>query len=364
MSEAREAFQATIDAESPTRSRKANKEEKQEQTTDMDDLFPNRGIDRSEGEGGADDEPDVVKQARERAKSKEPPRDPTEGNDEDDAEELPDADALEDEDTPEDEQEDEEEAEPGQLDLNLLVEVTIDGQPHQVKLKEALRGYIREQTFHQRLGQVQQGFQVLEQARSETEQVRAAMIERAQLLEDYLGTFLPTEPDWDAYYAKNPAEAAQLERKWKKFGEKVGGMIQMRQQMQQEQQHAQIQAINQFAETNRVHLAQRHPEWKQEKVWRRDHDSMRKTARTAGYTDQEINQLYDARGVEILLKAAKYDRAMATKLRPVTSAKRTSVATPFRNASRSFDKAEKRLSRTGSLNDAARVFERILEREG
>ena len=64
--------------------------------------------------------------------------------------------------------------------------------------------------------------------------------------------------------------------------------------------------------------------------------------RAEGYSDSEIDQLYDARGVNVLLKASKYDRLMASKPKPVRNGfgnpAKTNGATPHnkRNASRIF----------------------------
>jgi hypothetical protein len=384
MGQAREAFEAALDAETPSKSVKRESPKKESRLA-LDDLFPRRDMDRSEPEGGANDIPDVVKKRRAEAGYKDDddqptrkaksPHTPTEVTDEDDADppepgddELePDPD--EEDETPEPEpDEDDEPPEQGDLDLDQVVEVSIDGQPHEVSLKEAIRGYIRTETFHQRMGELATGAQALRQRSEEIDNSRQALVERAEALESYVAAFMPKEPDWDALYAQNPAEAARYERQWRSFNDKLNGLAQQRATTKQELADAQAASLTQFANTNRARLAADHSEWKNEKVWKRDHDSMRRTARAVGYTDQEIDQLYDARGVEILLKAAKYDRMMASKpkpvARPVAPSNRRNGATPQkRNGQTSFERAEKRLSRTGSVNDAAAVFERILDRE-
>jgi hypothetical protein len=378
MSEAREAFQSTMDAETPSRSRTA-KEKPEEQRMDIEELFPSRRMDRREKEGGADTEPDIVRQRRAEAKQRNPeaqtefedeppPRTPTEGTDEDEGDDddqpLPD-----DEDVPEDEAEDEEPEEGrerAQLDLDALVEVTVDGKPVEVSLKEALRGYIRQETFHQRVNEVAEASKVVHTQRNELVQYQQAFVERAQALEAYINEFMPSEPDWEQLYQQDPQNAHLYKLRWDKFAGQVRGLVEKRAATQQELAATYQTNLTNFAAANRVKLASSHPEWRNEKVWKRDHDSMRRTARSEGYSDDEINQLYDARGVNILLKAAKYDRLMASKPKPVQGSghpSKRSASTPSRNLTRSFERAEKRLSRTGSVNDAAAVFESILDRE-
>lgn len=387
MTDATDAFKATLDAEQPSRSRSRKEPKEKPSNIPMEDLFPRRQMDRSEPEGGErEGDPEVVRKARQQARQQsgdpdfgeaEPrprQRAPIEGNDADSGEDEDDAEPLAPDDEPEG---DEPEAEPQededqdderqQLDLNQIVEVNIDGQPVEVSLNEALRGYIRQETFHQRLGELQQGVQALHGQRGELAQAQEAFVQRAQELEAYVQAFMPQEPNWDALYAEDPAKAALHERRWRSFTEQVQALQAKREATQRELDAERIRNIHNFANANRAKLAQMFPEWKDEKVWRRDHDSMRRTARAAGYSDEEINQLYDARGVVILLKAAKHDRLMATKPRPVRGPGATPLkrngATPSRNASRSFERAERRLSRTGSIDAAASVFEQILDRE-
>lgn len=378
MSDARDAFESAINAETPSRS-KNTPEREQEQKTDINELFPSRQMDRREKEGGEDaGDPEIVKRARQEAKQREKfsdddsPREPVDDEDEADEEdddEEPQRQQTEEED--EEEEPDEAAQQDGDLTklLNTIVEVKIDGKPAEITLNEAVRGYIRTETFHQRLGELQNGVTELNNQRNEVAQIREAYLERAKALEAYVEAFMPKEPNWDELYATDPTKAVLLERQWRTFQEKLGGLAGQRTQAEMEAEQERTRHLHNFASQNRAKLAQAHPEWKNEKVWKRDHDSMRRTARTAGYTDEEINQLYDARGVEVLLKASLYDRLMASKPKPVKqrfgAPTRPNGSTPprQRDVSRGFDRAEKRLSRTGSMKDAAGVFERILDNE-
>ena len=374
MSDARQAFEAVLDAEAPSRSRK-DKQSDEPSRMDMNDLFPEREMDRSEPEGGEfEDDPEPVKQARSRAgkravqperQQRQPPRDPTEGDDEDEDGDEGVEEEGEEPDQQEEDEEQEDSASP--IDLDQVVEVTVDGQPHQVSLKEALGGYIRTETFHRRLGELQQGVEALQGRQQEMTNYQSMFVDRANALEEYVTAFMPKEPDWEALYSRDPNEFVHTKHRWDNFMKQVEGLRETRERTRQELADSQARALHHFAAVNRTEMLRRHPEWKDEKVWKRDHESMRKTARAVGYSDAEIDQLYDARGVDILNKAAKYDKLMATKPRPVRNGyfapKKTGVTPQRGNMSRSFDRAERRLSRTGSLQDAARVFESILDRE-
>lgn len=372
MSEARDAFNAAMDTESPSRSRQGEDKKDDRKQIPIEDLFPSRRMDRREREGGADSEPEIVRQRRAEAgnaafgetEDAPPPRDPIEGNVED--EDADDLDEAPEQEEPDEEEEEQQEASP--IDLAQIVEVNVDGSPVQVSLEEALKGYIRTETFHRRLNDLSTGVQALQNQRNEMSTYQQAFVERAQALEEYVKAFMPKEPNWDEIYAQDPTTGMRMERNWRTFLEQVQGLVTAREATQQELTVAQQSNLHNFANANRAKLAQAHPEWQKEAVWKRDHDSMRRTARSVGYSDAEINQLYDARGVEILHKAASWDRLMASKPKPVKngygqSPSKRNGTTPSRNVTRSFERAEKRLSRTGSLDAAAAVFEGILDRE-
>jgi hypothetical protein len=361
MQEARDAFSAVMDAETPSTSRHAPRKEQEKPRTEINDLFPARAMDRSE-ESSEEHDPKAT-----HLPDDEPPqrRAPIEGND-DDEEYADEEDQDEEGEEPAEEEEESEEAGPGEIDPNLIVRVMVDGEPVEVSVQEMSRGYIRQETFHRRMGELSEGVKALHAAKLNLDSLHANHIARADALEAYVQAFMPTEPDWAALRQHDPTAAANLRFEWQDFMTKLDGLKRSRQDAENARQAAYIERVKQFAEANRAKLAAAHPEWKNEQRWQRDMESMRRTARSVGYSDAEIAELYDARAFEILLKAAERDRIMATKPKPVrkvpTSGNGVTRQRP--NMSRSFDRAEKRLSRSGSVNDAAAVFERILDREG
>jgi len=97
-------------------------------------------------------------------------------------------------------------------------------------------------------------------------------------------------------------------------------------------------------------------------------DSMRRTAISNGFTEEELSQVYDSRMLQVLLKASKYDRMMAAKPKPVIRQPQGKPIAPGagsakqRTAQSGVSSAMKRLNRTGRMEDAAIVFDQILAR--
>ena len=90
---------------------------------------------------------------------------------------------------------------------------------------------------------------------------------------------------------------------------------------------------------------------------------MKKTAMSAGFSEKEVDTVYDHRMLTILRKASKYDRMMASKPKPnkpvvksLSPGNANRQAVPKEQA-----KASQRLRKTGSLEDAASVFQTFLD---
>lgn len=381
VAEAAAAFETALDAESgpPVReSRRESRREERRETLDIDDMFPQRdyGPDRAGGDDGP--EPDVVKKARRQARQEddEDDEDPTprrraplDDGDEDADPDLDEGEDAEDDGEDQDPDADEEggEDQTGELDLSTIVTVTVDGQPKEVSLQEALQGYIRTDTFHNRLSQLQEITKTVESERNEVASARNYYGGMIQALKKQLDSLTPQEPDWDKLYAENPTEAASLERRWRTFKEN-------RERLEREEARVAAEAkaeadrnFNAYAEAEYQKLLQAKPEWaKSQKTWDRDRKQMHRTARAVGYSDDEIKQLYDSRAVLILDMAARYYRMMQNKPRPVRtsqSALRPGAITSKRAAPNGLDRADRRLQRSGSVRDAAQAFEHMLDRE-
>lgn len=352
LNEATEAFEAVLDAESPSTSRSRREGDKGESKVDVEDLFPQKTMNRDEQEGGADEPP---------------PRregDVEDADDDDDDVEGEDGEETE---VEEEAAEDESQEDTGGLDFNQLIQTTIDGELVELPLGEAIRSGMREKTFHKYLSQMNNAARELNAQRQQLstyyQQHQQAVLE----FDTWMNELLP-EPDWPTLFRADATKAMQAKVEWDALAQKRQGIRGYIDHIRAQEAAEQNRQLHHFAEANRVHMMAAHKEWQNEKVWKRDHDSMRRTAQTAGYADHEINTLYDARAVEILWKASKYDRLMAAKPKPVkqgfTPGNKRNVATPSRNVTRPFDRAERRFSRGTAKDQLSTAFERILDGEG
>jgi hypothetical protein len=366
MENAAAAFNAVIGAD-PGKTGKGN-------NAPTDVMFENTGQlevdDESPARGGGDDEPDP-EEALYGKSDKTGPRNPSEkdkpGSSGDDGEQDADEDGPDDgdDDSGEAETETEEEA----AFFGRKVEVTVDGEPVEVSVKEALEGYVRTETFHRRMNQLDEAKKVVRRAAADAVHNYEYSTNLAKQMEEHLNALIPKEPNWDEEFAKDPAKARDLQR----YYEKANGF---RQQMKERMDEANKKMVesnsNQLAAFAEEEAAKFESEnrrnWSDPKKKVKDLSSMRRTGLTAGFTEEELSQVYDSRMLQVLLKASKYDRIMASKPKPTEKAQAKPIAPGAgsarqRKEGNSVSTAMKRLNRTGRLDDAAVVFDQLLARK-
>jgi hypothetical protein len=320
------------------------------------------------GEKGGD-EIERLPTGRDDTPENEDGRDPTEVSDDEEVGESEESEEEDSEDSEDEEGDEEADEAESQLDLEAKVKVTVDGEQTEVPLKEAIDGYIRQETFHRRLNQVRDVALELNGIRQEVNNDRARYVQGLAVLEDQLQSLTPREPDWATEFQKDPVAAGQLRVQWDEYNKQVAAIRQERERVLMEQERIQQHSFQSWVQEQQRQMLNDNPEWNDQKQWDADKKAMAKVALEAGYSQEEINQIFDARQLKILKMAAKYARIQANKPKPGDS---KTISKPGRRsdggASRTPPKSvprnvAERLARTGSTRDAAALFENILARE-
>ena len=335
---------------------------------DIEDVFAHREVEGDElgdtSDGGED------RSVRRRVKAKENGRgsettaddeldehsESEEGGD-DDAETK---EAEEDDDERSDEESDEDSGESGPH-----YEVTVDGQKKEVSLKEALEGYIRTETFHQRMNKVSEAAQIVSTENVKNQQIRDYWVKRAQDLEAEFTQLLPAEPDWDKEFAADPGAAHRLKKQYDAVNGKLAAFRQERTQQEQirAQENARMTAeLSRRGQEKFVNDHGLHDEPKRTKVVQ----AMRNTAFALGFNEKEVSEVFDPRMLDVLYEASEYRRIMANKPKAVIPGKGKTL-TPgsgngviHRTGRKGIDAAQQRLAKSGSIDDAANFFKTVL----
>ena len=329
-----------------------------DQSMEGDDEDFEAGNDEDQGDEGDEELP-----ADEDGEGDESEGDDDQGDDEDGE--------GDDEDEDEDEGDDEG-GEPGSLNLDQVVKLQVDGEEVEVPLQEALSGYIRQETFHRRLNLLNEAKTEILREQGETAQARQKYIDGIEALQQQLQEITPREPtqaEWDALYAEDPAKARQQEQAWRTFKAQKAALKEASDKARADQDEEHKKHLVNWVRGEQVKVMNAVPQWNDPKVRDKEFGSMKRTAKSVGYTDEEIGTLYDSRAILILRKAAAYDRMMAKKPKPVKTVVRQPQAsgtgrpgngqTVRKDSGRAMDA----LRKTGSVEAAAGVFGSILQTE-
>jgi hypothetical protein len=346
MDEAAQAFDAEIAADGPPAP-----SEKPDTKSPAESVFPNLGVaevdEDSPEKGGGDEDPESTIY--------------------EDDEEVEDKEAADDDDEPDDDDQDEEEPDE---DLGTKYKITVDGEEKEVTVKEALEGYIRTETFHKRLSELGENQQIIQRAAADVVAGYEHAKQMIDLMESQMNQLVPPEPDWDELFKIDPGKARGLQKYYQQVQEFKNGLEKQRQEAAaklDEHQSAQLRtyADQESLRFNRINQKN----WGTDpKKKMKDIQSMRRTALQEGFSEDEVNQVFDSRMLMVLLKASKYDRMIAARPKPVTARQVAGKAVRpgpgnKRTGHKGLTTAMKTLARTGNIHDAAPVFDEIIRQQ-
>jgi len=244
--------------------------------------------------------------------------------------------------------------------------VKVDGKEIEVPKEELIRGYQREADYTRKTQKLAEERKFVE---SEFQQVRAERETYAQVLgqlQQKLQEFEPQEPDWNRLEVEDPTEYARQwtshqRRQQQKFAVQAE---QMRlNQLREVEMQKQINTV--LAQETAI-LKEKIPEWTSPEKAKAEGKALLEYGQQLGFSEQELNTITDSRALLALHKAWKYDQMMSK--RPEFQAKikkAPKMATPGSTGSVSskssdINNAKKRLAQTGSVRDAASLFEKFI----
>jgi len=159
----------------------------------------------------------------------------------------------------------------------------------------------------------------------------------------------------------------------------IGYAVKMAEQMQRKEQLAAVQAEQQrlaqvrqseHQQALQAHLTQEAqkltqyiPEFSQPEKADQVRADIRNYAKSIGFSDQELANVYDSRAVLALWKAAQYDKLVSQGPKKVTQAPsvlKSGAAKVAQPETESYKAERNRLRKSGKARDAANLFEKFL----
>ena len=270
-------------------------------------------------------------------------------------------DALDEESSEEQSGEDEE---PEQQEQPQTFTVKVDGKEVSVTLDELQKGYSRTQDYTRKTQQIAE---VRKQVEQETQAVRAERGQYAQLLGALQAQLQASEPqvDLDRLYNEDPIEWVRQKEVLRERQEKAYAIQAEQQRLIQLSQQEQQQSMQQHLESQKDALLAALPEWKDPKKAKLEKAMLIESAKSAGFSDEDLKSVYDHRLVLLLRKAALFDQMVSKRqgIKPVVNngprpAKPGAAGRV--SATSEATRAQQRLAKTGRVDDAADAILKLL----
>jgi hypothetical protein len=254
-----------------------------------------------------------------------------------------------------------------------LYAVTIDGESLEVPLDELISGYQRKATYTHRQQELAQERKTLEERIQNVPAQEAALRQTYQQYQGVLNQLhqqmeaanKPPDMDWDALERENPVQFLKL----KYLEQQREGEIQAVQAKRARMQHL-LAGENDKRLQERLVVEQglvleKIPEWADGDLQANEQRKLVEFGKAVGYSDNELNTLYDHRALVVLRDAMRYneltngDKITEAKSK-IGTAKGGNQETSRRVRSRKAKAARAKLKATGKVDDAAALFAEIL----
>lgn len=247
--------------------------------------------------------------------------------------------------------------------------VKVDNEEIEVTLEELQQGYSRTKDYTKKTQALAETRKTVEAERArieEAKQLRDTYAQRLQVIEQMLNQPADNENlaelrESDPIgYAIKVAERAEREKQLQAVQAEKQRIAQQQQSEQQEQ------LKNHLAqEANK--LKEWIPEFRDEVKADLARKEIRSYAKSIGFSDQELANVYDARAVQTLYKAMQYEKLMKGKsvaTKKVNEAPKTLKAGASQpqgtSEQEAYKKQYQKLKQSGKKQDAAKLFEKFI----
>ncbi len=199
---------------------------------------------------------------------------------------------------------------------SLPVTVKVDGETKTVPLSDVIKSYQLESHVHNKSAQVAEVQRQVEAERSAARELVKQQLTQNQALAD-LGQQMLTQEyqrvDWNHLRVSNPAEYAAKFTEFQQRQAQITQYVQQVQAQQQQAQQAQQQDLARIVQLERQKMLEIIPEWNDPQKFSADAEVMQKYAKSNGFTEQELSNLFDHRMMRVLHDAARYGELKAAK---------------------------------------------------
>jgi hypothetical protein len=246
--------------------------------------------------------------------------------------------------------------------------VKVDNEEVEVTLEELQQGYSRTKDYTKKTQALAETRKAVEAERArieEAKQLRDTYAQRLEVIEKLLSQDQGEENlaelrDSDPIgYAIKIAERSEKEKQ-------LQAVRAEKQKIAQQQESDRQQALQSHLQQEAVKLREMIPEFKDEAKAEIARKDIRTYAKSVGFSDEELSQVYDSRAVKTLYNAMMYEKLMKGKtdaVKKVQSAPKVLKAGNGGQVNAENDATKRqmqKLKQTGKKSDAAKLFEKFI----
>lgn len=238
----------------------------------------------------------------------------------------------------------------------------------EVPLDELLKGYSRTADYTKKTQEVAEARKAVESERQRIEEasrLRDQYAERLGVIEQMLSQTEKAE-DLSALKETDPIGYAVRVAEQAERDKQLAAVRAERQKLAQQQQAEQGERLKAHLANEAAKLRDAIPEMSDEIKGDIVKREIREFAKSIGFSDQELAQVYDSRAVLTLYKAMQYDKLqkgkpqVTKKVNAAPKMLKPGTSTPEASESESVKRMRAQLKKSGKKDDAARLFERFL----
>ncbi len=252
-----------------------------------------------------------------------------------------------------------------QLPAETTYTLKVNGEDRQVTLNNLKEGFQRQSDYTRKMQEMVEERGQLGLRSQEVERQREQYSQLLGFMGQKLETLIPKEPDWTALANQDPIEHSRKRAAWDQMQDQMKAVQSEQQRLEQERRNTFQQGHQNYVQQQQAALLKARPEFSDNAKFQEFYSGVNQYAtHNYGFTPQEISQISDARHLLILDKAMKYDALTATAKGkqvgdpnnptphiPTLQPGSRQVAEPGKG--KDFRKANERLERSGSVDDAA-----------
>ena len=246
--------------------------------------------------------------------------------------------------------------------------VKVDGKDVEVTLEELQAGYSRQADYTRKSQVLAEQRKQMDDELSATQQERQRYSHALEQLGDSTDFEINQfkDVDWNKLKADDPMAYIQQKDALRDLQDSKNKIAEEKKKLVEQEQKEYEANMMKHRETQIQILSERLPDWVDPTKGPKLKQDIKSFALSKGFSEQEINMLIDARSIEVLNNAMKYENLLNAKIAKKKVKTVPKVTKPGAGVSKAEVDSEKvkqqraRLKRTGKVGDAAKMLEGLI----